>query len=441
MRTVMPFVLFATCSLAVAQAPEVESLTPAAGDAEVDASMVKQLVVKFDRDMNTGGMSVVGGGPAFPELDGRPQWQDARTLAIPVKLKPDHSYSLALNSHTHTNFRSKEGAVLLPVPWQFTTLPTELPPVAKQKRRNKRALTVLLKTLEERYSYYDLNVDDWDALVKEHREHVLAARTDRGFAAAAAKMLRATDDLHLYLRCGEQGFATGTRSVDALYREALLKNYVELQQAGPRAIYGRTDDNIGYLMVGAWTADIDTDKIGAAIASMKDTKALIVDVRANGGGDEMLARQVAGWFVEGAKVYAKNRYRERAGKDGFGEELTREISGHGGDRRYEKPVVLLISPYVMSSNEAFVLMMKQARDCLVVGQPTYGSSGNPKPFELGNDVTVFVPSWQAMRPDGTVFEGEGIEPDEFVPCTASDLERRDPILEKALELLRARVGE
>ena len=41
-----------------------------------------------------------------------------------------------------------------------------------------------------------------------------------------------------------------------------------------------------------------------------------------------------------------------------------------------------------------------------------------------------------MRLDGTVFEGEGLKPDVEVVPTAKELEKRDPILEKALELLR-----
>ena len=95
----------------------------------------------------------------------------------------------------------------------------------------------------------------------------------------------------------------------------------------------------------------------------------------------------------------------------------------------------------MSSNEAFVLMMKQARDAIIVGQKTYGSSGNPKPHDLGNDVTIMLPSWQVLRPDGSCWEGEGIAPDVPVPCTSRDFETRDPTLYKALELLRSKIAK
>ena len=86
-------------------------------------------------------------------------------------------------------------------------------------------------------------------------------------------------------------------------------------------------------------------------------------------------------------------------------------------------------------------MMKKAFDVTIVGQKTAGSSGNSQPYDLGNGVTIMIPSWQALRPDGSCWEGEGIAPDVFVPCTSRDFRDRDPTLDKALELLRARVAK
>ena len=90
----------------------------------------------------------------------------------------------------------------------------------------------------------------------------------------------------------------------------------------------------------------------------------------------------------------------------------------------------------MSSCEAFLLMMKQVPGCKLVGERSYGSSGNPKPTDLGNGVTVFLSSWKAMRPDGTCFERKGIAPDFPVETTGTELLSRDPVLETALKLLR-----
>ncbi|HEX5054849.1 MAG TPA: S41 family peptidase [Planctomycetota bacterium] len=419
--------------------PAVVSLTPAQG-AEVEAGKTTQLVIVFDRAMSQTGWSLCGGGPSFPKVTQTPQWQNTKTLVVAVELEPDHVYSLGLNCQAASNFRGADGTPLVPVPWSFSTLPKQLRPAAEQKRRNQKALAAMSKVLAERYSYYDLRVDDWKGLEKKHAAALLAARTDRGFAAAAAHMLEPTQDLHLYLRCGDQTFATGRRAVDSLFRRQLVDRLVATKPVGPHALAGRTEDGIGYLLVDAWTSEVDPEVIGGAITELADTAALVIDARANAGGDETIAQQVAGWFVTGTRVYAKNRYRDRPGKSGFGPVLDRTITGHGPDRHYDKPIAVLTSRYVMSSNESFVMMLQQARDCTVIGQPTFGSSGNPKPFDLGNEVTIVVPSWQDLRLDGTVIEGEGLAPDVLVPCTDKDLETHDPILEKALEVLRAKVG-
>lgn len=435
MRHILP--LFVLCAALAAQdAPKVVSMSPA-HLAEVDAKTTSELVVVFDREMSKGGFSICGGGPKFPKVTKQPRWKNKNTLIVEVELVPDHDYQMSLNCPAAQNFRSKAGVALKRVPWSFSTLPNKLPNQKKQKRRNKAAFKILMKTLEGRYSYYDLRIENWKALVKQHEPAIMSAKTDRGFAAAAANMLRPTEDLHLNLQLGERTFATGSRAIDSLFRYPLIGKYATVKKVADNIVAGRTKDGIGYLMIGTW-AGVDTERIAGALTELADTKALVVDVRANAGGNEILAREVAQWFVEGSKVYAKHRVRKKAGPKGFGPVSKRTIKGNKADQSYDRPVALLTSRYVMSSNEAFVLMMKQGRDCVVVGQPTFGSSGNPQKFDLGNGVTIRVPCWQAMQPDETPFEGEGIQPDEFVPCLADDLKTRDPILEKALELLRAK---
>jgi C-terminal processing protease CtpA/Prc len=83
-------------------------------------------------------------------------------------------------------------------------------------------------------------------------------------------------------------------------------------------------------------------------------------------------------------------------------------------------------------------MMKQVPNCKLVGTTSYGSSGNPKPVDLGNAVTVYLPSWKALRPDGTCFEGQGIAPDVSISVTGTELETADPVLQAALILVGRR---
>lgn len=102
------------------KAPAIVSMQPANGATNVPTTLM-QLSVTFDQPMG-GGMSWTGGGPSFPEGTGQPQWSaDKKTCTMPVKLKPNWSYELGINSMSHNNFQSERGVPLTPVLWRFST--------------------------------------------------------------------------------------------------------------------------------------------------------------------------------------------------------------------------------------------------------------------------------------------------------------------------------
>ena len=171
------------------------------------------------------------------------------------------------------------------------------------------------------------------------------------------------------------------------------------------------------------------EAIGEAAAAGKP---LILDLRPNGGGDEPAAQKIAGCFVEKPAVYARHVTRS----DGqFSEPRDRVLAPNPAGPKFRGKVVVLTGPVTISSCESFVLMMKQAPGCITIGAKTAGSSGNPRSIDLGNGTAVAVPSWKALRLDGTCFEGEGIAPDIELQPGPKDFERQDPILAAAIKKL------
>jgi C-terminal processing protease CtpA/Prc len=85
--------------------------------------------------------------------------------------------------------------------------------------------------------------------------------------------------------------------------------------------------------------------------------------------------------------------------------------------------------------------MKQVPGTVVVGAASQGSSGNPKPHDLGNGVTVLLPSWKDLTPDGQEMEGVGVPPDIEVKASPADFNTSDPVLEAALARLRGPSGK
>jgi len=160
--------------------------------------------------------------------------------------------------------------------------------------------------------------------------------------------------------------------------------------------------------------------------------------RSNSGGSELFALEIAGCFVDKPVVYAKHVYRKTNASAGWGKIRKRTLEPNKDRPKYRGRIAVLMGQVNMSSCEAFLLMMKQIPNCKLVGAKSYGSSGNPKPYDLGNGVEVWLPSWKVLRLDETCFEGQGIKPDINVRTGKRSLKQKDPVLKSALRYLRNR---
>jgi C-terminal processing protease CtpA/Prc len=221
-------------------------------------------------------------------------------------------------------------------------------------------------------------------------------------------------------------------------RRGVEKVLPRLERIGSIGVSARTDDGIAYLAIDTFARDQinDFERALETLRSLRGAKALVLDVRNNSGGDEWLARRLAGFFLRDEKVYAAQRVRDPRQPDGFREREDRRLRGNADPDVFAGPVAVLMGPENMATSEVFLLMMKQAPAAVLVGANSYGSSGNAVAWQLLPGLVVMMPSAQALRPDGTMFEGEGITPHIHVPSTADQLAEADPVLEEALLRLR-----
>lgn len=104
-----------------AKFPKVVAMTPANGADDVDPATTT-LTVTFDRAMQDGMWSVVGGGEHFPKIAGKPHYDAARKVfTVAIELKPDWDYELWLNRGKYDSFRGEDGTPLAPVQVRFHT--------------------------------------------------------------------------------------------------------------------------------------------------------------------------------------------------------------------------------------------------------------------------------------------------------------------------------
>lgn len=426
--------VLAATSLAVAQAPPgVRRLDPPHLACDVDPVLVDHLTVQFDQAMDPSAYALCGGGPGMPRL-GSPAWDDAKTFSIGATLESDHVYSMDLACAESGGFRSADGLRLAPMPWRIATRGPALPEGAA-----RAAVDRLFAALREHYSYRDRLGIDWSDLDRNHRERLEASPSGAALALRISDLLVSAQDAHISVQWRDASLPTYRRDVTPNFDVRGLQQVLpKLRKVGNSALVARTDDDIGYLLVGTFARDQrdDFERLLTALRELRDCKAMVLDLRTNSGGDEMLAKRLAAYFVEGEVVYAASRPCDPNAPDGFGERVDRRLRGNEAPDVFAAPVAVLTGPICMSSCEAFLLMMKQSPRAVLVGMPSFGSSGNPAPHQLMTGLTVSLPSWQALRPDGSCFEGEGITPHLYVPTQPQDLTTGDPVLEAALLRLR-----
>lgn len=293
---------------------------------------------------------------------------------------------------------------------------------------------LLVRHMGRYYSYFALKGVDWEALAGRYRDRAVAAKDAHAFTQAIVPMLAELRDLHITVE-EAPGTLTGTwidtpaRNYDFTAVAAALE---EPRRIGRVALAGRIGGSIGYLAITSLAGEARTfAEVRSAIDGMFDCEGLLLDLRANAGGDERQALAIAALFCDQPRVYAKASLRSGPRPADLGAPVERWIRPRDGPR-FLKPVVCLIGPGCVSSGEGFAKMMHALPHVTLAGQPTRGASGNPAPVDLPNGVTVHFSRWVDMLPDGTVTEGKGVAPDRPIPHEGQG----DPTFVAGLELLR-----
>lgn len=173
-----------------------------------------------------------------------------------------------------------------------------------------------------------------------------------------------------------------------------------------------------------------------ALSKFKDAPGLILDLRANGGGDGREGMRIAGYFFDDKVPVA--RIATRTGKPPsalFGlVSLPREFqAGEKGGQLYSNPVVVLVNEGTGSTSELITNALREQGRAYVVGAQSCGCVlGVLKHRELKGGGELSVSEVGFTTPKGRKLEGAGVTPDKAVTVTLRDLQGgRDLALEEA----------
>jgi hypothetical protein len=299
--------------------------------------------------------------------------------------------------------------------------------------------------LRRTYSFWGIEgKPDADALFTKHRPSAIAAEDLTQFAGALRSMLAELDDVHVWMDTPLGRVGTAAPGPGAQFNVHAVLARLDVKLVHGRNVLagwiGEGDDRVGYLLVATFSkGNPEWPLVEEALTKLADAPALVVDVRPNGGGDEMQGRAIAGRWTDTTVEYARQRWRDPtvAGLEGFGAVSSRMLEAAPEEQRFSGKVALLSGPACVSSTEAFLLMGKALPRVTVVGQPSRGASANPGAFAVFPNLTVWTSRWQSLGLDDRCIEGTGVPPDVVVDLAAGEPSRtKDPVLDAAVKLLR-----
>jgi carboxyl-terminal processing protease len=388
-----------------------------------------------------------------------------------------------------------------------------------QERPYLKLFDALWNTVNDNYYDPHFRGTDWAAVRGRYQERMAAVRTDDEFRQLAASMLAEIPSSHLHVsppRRSQHRFSIGAgfrtledhvvvtevAHLSDAYRQGLRPGAILLSdQESIRGEIGAdatvriqdckgvrrsltvrreaafwppehpgfrwsqirigTDRTIGYFRIDRFD-DGAAELADRAMEELGDVNAIIIDIRANSGGNASALR-LNSYFAPGVElafVLLSRPYLQalghpvtaadvasapRVNRAYTTEAIFAALEKHGGgasfwteevEKRFEGPVFLLIGPDTGSAAEGFAWYMQLRTKAQLIGEQTAGALLSSDTFELPDGWRVTIPVHGIWGPDGTDFADRALTPDVQVATTRADLcTGRDKVVETAMRLV------
>lgn len=200
----------------------------------------------------------------------------------------------------------------------------------------------------------------------------------------------------------------------------------------PSATGKMLDNNILYIQVTIF-GDNTVQQLDQVLTDNlpKHPKAIILDLRNNGGGYVRAAQQLLGRFISDGKVIMYQKYSADAP---VGQNPLPALAGGVSD--LSTPIVVLVNAGTASASEITTGALQDYKRATVIGEKTYGkgSEQNVRPLPDGSSVRITIAHW--LTPHNREIDGVGLTPDIAATMTADDIKaNKDPQLDRAVLFL------
>lgn len=263
-----------------------------------------------------------------------------------------------------------------------------------------------------------------------------ARSSDRAFLRDAVRGLlsgRAGDTVTVQLLSPEGKSETLTLTRNGSSRPRPAASTVALTRQR-NVHYAVLPAGLGYIQIESFNGrgEID-DEFSRALEAVRDTPALILDIRDNPGGFGHPA--IVGRLLKGTTTFGQSYKRHGPMHNDFSR-LDLRAEPHG-TWQYTRPIALLVNDITGSAADLFTLQVRSSGHVTVIGSTTHGNlSGTATYIVLPCGLVVRISNAFIADTKGRSVEVNGNRPDIALEPSVQDyFAKRDPVLDRAIEVL------
>jgi C-terminal processing protease CtpA/Prc len=171
--------------------------------------------------------------------------------------------------------------------------------------------------------------------------------------------------------------------------------------------------NVGLLNLTRFYRPVEArDAISAAMLVLRNADALIVDLRANGGGSPETVALFLSYLFDAPGLPLFDIVPRGTGGDHYTTD-----PGFLPERDGKRPVYALTSQRTWSAGEGLAFILQERHRAEVIGETTAGAANPGRPYPINARFTVTVPNGKVRSAvSGRNWEGIGVMPDVAVPA-------------------------
>ena len=232
----------------------------------------------------------------------------------------------------------------------------------------------------------------------------------------------------------------------------------------------KTHDDIAIITIPTFTNECLIEEFYSMLPELSKCKGYVIDLEWNNGGNSNYADHISQAFIEGPFLTSSDkslmhisRYKAELGfadlslmEEGKEKQLLlniakRKIFEEQNEIKtfIEKcpltlkgPLAITMNRKTVSTGEHFLVTMDYNNRAILVGENSYGATGNPLFVNLANDISCRITTAWSTYPDGKEYVNIGVKPHVEIKITLEDIKNgRAKALERALEIVRSKINE